>query len=683
MSLTLGMDTGGTYTDGVIIDRSENNAILCKAKSPTTRENLVIGIRNCIEALEFPRLKEVTMVALSTTLATNSVVEGKGGRVALFLMGKSDLEAPAEEVCRIKGKFDIMGNEKEPVDMEEVRRYAEGLKGKVEAVAISGYASVCNPKHELTVAYVVKQILDVPVVCAHQLSSALGFDHRTVTAVLNARLIPVIKDLMDSTRKVLDEFEINAPMMVVKGNGALMTEAEVLVKPIETVLSGPAASMIGAAYLTDQQDAFVLDMGGTTTDIANIEEGTVRVRMEGARVGGWSTRVRAAEISTFGIGGDSWIRPDVKGKLIIGPQRVIPLCMLGAQYPYLAYEMHSFTWQGEMKAYREFEADCYLFVKEPDGSRELTDMETKVLALLRDKPHSVSYLAGSIGVAPETLKVEQLLKDGVLARSAVTPTDILHGMGRYDRWNAAVANAGIRILAERMETPFKTFMKQAEQLVVDTISMAMLQATADFEGQDIQYLGDKSAEYILRGVLQPRGDSLLKVSLSIPKPIIVIGAPVRAWMSAVGEKLNATIIVPENEDVANAIGAAVGQVMEKYTMTIAYDKATKKYVLNAPWGDRFEYASLEEAKFYAIHEGRKRAEHTLARCGCERYKVTDETEDMYAVISDAGDKIYAGTRVEISGVGEPHTLKRKEKTISLGAEKRRFNMNVEVAHNMR
>ena len=153
MSLTLGMDTGGTYTDGVIIDRSQNNAILCKAKSPTTRENLVIGIRNCIEALEFPRLKEVTMVALSTTLATNSVVEGKGGRVALLLMGKNDLEPPAEYVCRIKGRYDIMGNEKEPVDMNEIRQLAESLKGKVDAIAISGYASVSNPKHELTVAY--------------------------------------------------------------------------------------------------------------------------------------------------------------------------------------------------------------------------------------------------------------------------------------------------------------------------------------------------------------------------------------------------------------------------------------------------------------------------------------------------------------------------------------------------
>jgi len=74
MSLTLGMDTGGTYTDGVIINRAENNAIIRKAKSPTTRENLVIGIRNCIEALQFPNMNEITLVALSTTLATNSVV---------------------------------------------------------------------------------------------------------------------------------------------------------------------------------------------------------------------------------------------------------------------------------------------------------------------------------------------------------------------------------------------------------------------------------------------------------------------------------------------------------------------------------------------------------------------------------------------------------------------------------
>jgi len=682
MSLTLGMDTGGTYTDGVIINRAENNAIIRKAKSPTTRENLVIGIRNCIEALQFPNMNEITLVALSTTLATNSVVEGKGARVALLMMGKGDMEYPAEEVHHIKGSFDIMGNLKQRVDKEEVRQLAEQLKGKVEAVAISGYASVRNPEHERTVADIVKEVMDVPVVCAHQLSSALGFDHRTVTAILNARLIPVIKTLMQATRKVLDEYGINAPIMVVKGDGTLMPEQEVLVKPIETVLSGPAASMIGASFLTDQEDAFVLDMGGTTTDVANIEEGSVRVRMEGARVGGWSTRVRAAEISTFGIGGDSWIRPDAKGKLVIGPQRVIPLCMLGAKYPHLVNEMRGFTWRGEMRAYREHEADCYVFMKEPDGSRELNQQETAILELLREMPHSVSFLGGAIGVAGEMIKMDQLLAEGVLARAAFTPTDVLHALGRYNAWNATVACGGAKILAERMETPYNTFLKDAEQLVIDTIAMAMLQATADLEGYETRYIDDPSAEYILRGVLQPRAGALLKVSLNIPKPIIVIGAPVRAWMGAVGKKIGAEIIVPENEEVANAIGAAVGQVVEKYTLMISYDNKARKYILNTPWS-RHEYGSLEEAKFYAIHEGRKHAEHTLTRAGCESFKVKDSMEDLYSVISDSNDTIYAGTRVEIHGVGAPHTLGRKEDAVDGSQTKCRFTMNLNEAHNMR
>ena len=86
MSFILGMDTGGTYTDAVIID-AKDRKVLCKAKALTTKDDLTTGIKNCLDQLEFDRLEEITLISLSTTLATNAIVEGRGGRVALALYG--------------------------------------------------------------------------------------------------------------------------------------------------------------------------------------------------------------------------------------------------------------------------------------------------------------------------------------------------------------------------------------------------------------------------------------------------------------------------------------------------------------------------------------------------------------------------------------------------------------------
>ena len=205
MSFILGMDTGGTYTDAVIID-AKDRKVLCKAKALTTKDDLTTGIKNCLDQLEFDRLEEITLISLSTTLATNAIVEGRGGRVALLYMG-AELEdaVPAAKSIRIRGAFDIMGRQKEALEEEEVKRVLESLKGKVDAVAISGYASVRNPKHEQEAAKIAEDVLGIPVICAHHLSTALGFYHRTVTAVLNGRLISIIDDLLASTRKVLKE----------------------------------------------------------------------------------------------------------------------------------------------------------------------------------------------------------------------------------------------------------------------------------------------------------------------------------------------------------------------------------------------------------------------------------------------------------------------------------------------
>jgi len=653
---TLGIDTGGTYTDGVIID-VKDGSVVAKAKSLTTKEDLHIGIANCIKKLTFDRFDEVSMVALSTTLATNAVVEGRGGKVGLILFGdhSTDGELPAAFVKQAKGRFDISGHLKEDIDRKEIRAILEDWRGKVDAVAVSGYASVRNPDHENIAAEMAREILGVQTVCAHQLSSALGFYKRTVTTVLNAKLIPIICELIATTKEVLADNGINAPIMVLKGDGTLMMESTATIRPIETVLSGPAASVIGGSFLTGEKDALILDMGGTTTDIANIDDGVVTIHSEGAKVGGWLTRVRAAMISTYGLGGDSCIWLDPKGKLRVGPQKVWPLCVIGSRYPNLLSEIVGFNRKGDIKTYRENEADCYMLIKEPkegEVPRELLP----VIDALRKEPHSTTFLAYTAGLNFEELDLSELVDAGILARASVTPTDILHVMGRYNEWNEKFSEAGANVLAKKLEIPLPQFLNMAVELITKDLCMTIIQSIADFEGKDFDYNDSPAALNLLNNALFGNKGSLLSVKTNIGKPVIAIGAPVRAWLGPVGEKLGTKIIIPEHAEVANAVGAAAGQVAEHIEVLISQDMLTNEYVINAPWG-REPYKTLAEAKCWAVHKARKLAEKTLFDAQCKEYKVVDETTDLWTPISDNGDRAYIGTKVDILGTGKPSWAK--------------------------
>ncbi|MGI6005962.1 MAG: hydantoinase/oxoprolinase family protein [Ruminococcus sp.] len=338
MAYILGIDTGGTFTDGVLVDPADRR-VHSTAKAFTTREDLSVGIRNCFRKLPADQLAQAAMVCLSTTLATNAVVEGQQSPVGLFVLGRTiEKSLPADFCIRLQGELDIKGRQRTGIDQSEVRRAAKALKGKIEAVAVSSFASVRNPVHEIQVKEIIREVLDLPVVCAHELCHSLGFYDRTVTAALNAGLIRCITDLITNVKKIMREFLLEeVPLMIVKGDGSLMKWEYAMNRPVETILSGPAASVVGAQFLTETEDALVVDMGGTTTDIACIHNGKASLKESGAVIGGWCPQIRAVDVSTFGIGGDSRLAVDQNGRLTAGPDRVIPLC-LADEYGRLAGE---------------------------------------------------------------------------------------------------------------------------------------------------------------------------------------------------------------------------------------------------------------------------------------------------------------------------------------------------------
>lgn len=655
MPYILGLDTGGTYTDGVLVD-VHSERVMAKAKALTTRHDLRIGIEACIDALDIEDCSEIKMVALSTTLATNAVVENRGGKTGLILIGqKRRDEIPTEYVEIIDGKMDIKGNIILPVSEEQAKSAVLRLKNKVDAIAISAYASVRNPQEELKVKQIVEKNTVLPVFCAHELSGSLGYVERTTTAVLNASLIGIIREFITATKESLRSRNINTEIMIVKSDGSLMREEVALKRPIDTILSGPAASAIGARKLTGLDNALVLDMGGTTVDVADISNGQIITGDECATVAGWRTKVHAVEISTHGIGGDSLISIDTDGNLKVGPQKAEPISRISYYYDNIYSEINEIMNDTSLsRIEKEFMSRCYCLINGNHiyNGDEIHDM---VVELLKDKPHSMAFLMRKTGCDIESL-MEKMLQDKEINVVDITPTDLLHILGRYEQWNREAAVVRSRIIAAAMDIKQDEFVSKAEQAVYKRIYISCIQAIADFEQENTDMYNDRAARYLIDKLFDGSSSEFLHAGCKLNKPLIAVGAPVRAWMPYICDKMNAEMILPEGAEVANAIGSAFGEVNEFAEALIRKEKGKRKYDLHLPAEKKSfstRKAALEEAE-RALHE---LVMQKSRLSGCSEPEVSVESRDLYMKSLGERGKRYIETRVKAHAKGRPDCWK--------------------------
>lgn len=333
MAYIIGIDTGGTYTDAVLLDTDKDvsDGVIRKSKSFTTHEKLEDGIGESLKKLELTdsEVASIEKVVLSTTLATNAIVESKIHDVGLILIGGRPTGKLATSFIReVRGKVNIKGRVLYDIDKYEVTNAVKNLEKEVDSIAVSCIASVRNPILEQKVKGIINEISDMPVVCGHELASDLGYLERTNTAVINCGLLPIINNFIKAIKKVLDDSGIDAPVFVVKGDGTITKSDVIKNTPVDTVLSGPASSIIGAINLTDKENAIVADMGGTTTDTGVVRNKRVELSPDGAQVGNWKIKIKSAKLYTFGLGGDSKI--SICGdKIEIGPERIMPACRNG------------------------------------------------------------------------------------------------------------------------------------------------------------------------------------------------------------------------------------------------------------------------------------------------------------------------------------------------------------------
>ncbi len=598
--LSLGIDTGGTFTDAVLL--ADGRRVIASAKALTTPWNLAIGIGNAIRAvLDGPAgasRGDVSLVSVSTTLATNAVVENRFSPVCTLVIGFDDAMVERSglkrhgggAVVRIEGGHGATGEESAPLDDAAVESAVGEHGPRVEAFAVAANFSVRNPAHELRARQLIRALSPKPVTCAHELSSKLDAPRRALTAALNARLTPQIRHLIEALSRVLAQESIDAPLMIVKGDGSLMRAAVALEYPVETILSGPAASVVGAGFLTGLQDFVVSDMGGTTTDIAVVCGGRPVIRAEGALVGAWRTMVEAVDVRTSGLGGDSEVHFDRQMRLRVGPRKAMPLSLLAHKFPSALAQLRSIA---ELERLPEHATQFAIRNPERVPPAHLSALERRVWDALELTPRHVSIVVRS---ASGLEALRRLADAGLVTLAAFTPSDAMHVLDRQRGWCREGAECGARILAieERnaralaVAPSAQAICERTHEHVVRETGRVLLAAALandpgiEAKGHSWGVLGDRLMEETVAG---RRFSSLMQATLGLARPLIAIGAPVGAYYPEVARRLGAQLSIPEHAAVCNAVGAVAGVVSQ--TVEILVNQPTfKVFRVHDPAGSR-------------------------------------------------------------------------------------------------
>lgn len=657
MSLSLGIDTGGTFTDAVLFD--PDRGVVAAAKRLTTKHDLALGIGAAIDAVLEQHPAEIGFVGLSTTLATNAVVEGQGNPACLILIGYPEAALDraglrealgSDPVVAVSGGHRPSGEEQAPLDLDAVRAAILRHAPAVTAFAVAGYFAVRNPAHEQVVRDLVRDLSGKPVTCGHELTSGLDAPRRALTALLNARLIPLTASLIRAVRGRLDARGITAPLMVVKGDGSLIADRFALARPVETVLSGPAASVVGARWLTGREDCFVSDIGGTTTDIAILKDGRPLVNREGAQVGGWRTMVEAVEIRTFGLGGDSEVRLEPGFGLAVGPRRSVPLSLVVHQHPEMLAALRR---QADRAEGLSLDGRFALRLRALDTD-SLSPPERRIWDALADGPQPLeTVLSSHLLDRP----LERLVARGLVILSGFTPTDAAHVLGLHGGWSREAALLGAQLWARRPPEPGWTPPADAEafarsvleRLTADS-ALALVEAALARDG-----VADPARE--ARGLLprravagEPSASDLLRPTLALGLPLVGIGASAATYYPEIARRLGTESVVPEHAGVTNAIGAVASGVLQRATITITAPEEGR-FRVHAPAGIR-TFGSLEEAAAHAEAEAHARAEALAREAGGQEVAVSVTRADR--VVSMAGGlDLFVESTVTATAAGRP------------------------------
>lgn len=323
--MIIGLDVGGTNIDGVVVEKGK---IIKTIKKPTNRDNLFNSIWTALkELLSGYDNTKIERINLSTTVSTNAIVENKLSPVGMIVQPGPglpyDFLACGDGNVFISGYIDHRGEIIKDFNLLEIKNAIKLFKEKnIKAYAVVTKFSIRNPSIEMKIKEILEN--DIPnsfITMGHTISGKLNFPRRVYTSYLNSAVHSIFDEFLSNIKKSLEKEGINASVFILKADGGTMNMSTAEKKPVETILSGPAASLMGInAMLPTDKDAILLDIGGTTTDIFFLADGVPLFEPWGIRIGKYKTLVRAIYSVSIGLGGDSSICVR-NGRIKIGPQR--------------------------------------------------------------------------------------------------------------------------------------------------------------------------------------------------------------------------------------------------------------------------------------------------------------------------------------------------------------------------
>ena len=582
MSLIIGIDTGGTYTDAVIYDKLSGK-VMARGKSPTTHDDLSRGIGGALDTLPRDLLLKAETVALSTTLATNACVEGKGGRARLLMMGTSrrtlewveadkkyGLDYDAVVCVPDRGKADGM-TDASP-DWDAIMTANDEFFRKADAISVVELNAIRNGgAYENAAGEALSERYRVPFVKANDLVNGLNIMERGATALLNARLIPVVDEFVRAVGEALAVRGLDVRRVIVRSDGTLMAEKLAMSHPVETILSGPAASVCGCRALTDVSDALIVDMGGTTTDISILRGGSARMS-EGINIGGWRTQIQGVFIDTIALGGDTRVKL-VNREPVLDTRRVEPLCAAAARWPVIKEELKNLV---KSKRIHGLPLHEFLYlVRTPENLDKYTDTEKHIIGVLSDGPKIIG--GGELdSYRPDSARLES---EGVVMRAGLTPTDIMHIRGDFSAFDAEASRLAARFVLQNMpdmdDNPEDLdrlcgrIYGLVKKRLFENVVRVFLEATYPDvfgKGPDDQMKAFIERKWEKRGKFFEPGFFDLK--LGAEASLVGVGAPIHIFLPEVAEALGVRCVIPENSAVANAIGAAAAEITSRVSVEI-------------------------------------------------------------------------------------------------------------------
>ncbi len=595
--ISIGIDTGGTCTDAVILDL-DTKEILAEAKTLTTKHNLEIGIGKALDLLPAEMLKKAQMLSLSTTLATNACVENKGSRAKLLVIGTTPelitrIEAALKgygvddisQIVALDARAENMFPDPYDPDWDELEAKCPELFCDCESVGIvQTFPRANGGRFELTAIRVLKKKLTIPMTIAYDVCTETDFLKICASTMLNARLIPLITEFIGAVHNVMDRHGLDIPLTIVRSDGTLMSEEMARIYPVETLLCGPASSIIGALKLTDEKDAIVVDMGGTTTDLAIVRDGEPLTAQTGIHIGQYKTSMRGLNARALFLGGDTEVQFK-DDRLVLGTNKIVPISILAEQYSSVLPALKAFV--PEKFRHTRNIHEFYVLQKEITNYSEYTEYERRACEILAGGPLMVRDFAAKLGEDIYTMKVSRLEQEGIIIRSGITPTDMMVLCGDLKLYDSAAALEMAKYASFITGLPLEDIPGKVYSLVIErlykSIGYYVLQQQYPenemFRNQQkAEPLLDILYKQALISAFNPKAYSELPAQLMLKTEMAVIGvgAPTYLFAPKVAEMLGTKAILPEHAYIANAVGAAACNLKTvcDVIITVHYNEVT-------------------------------------------------------------------------------------------------------------